>query len=44
MMVDKIASWVAKTQNDAIEGKTLPIVAVITKVRKIQSARENRPF
>ena len=34
MMVDKIASWAAKTQNDAIEDKTLPIVAVIDKSEK----------
>ena len=34
MMVDKIASSAAKMQNDAIEDKTLPIVAVIDKFEK----------
>ena len=34
MMVDKIASSAAKMQNDAIEDKTLPIVAVIDKLEK----------
>ena len=34
MMVDKIASSSAKMQNDAIEDKTLPIVAVIDKSEK----------
>ena len=34
MMVDKIASSAAKMQNDAIEDKTLPIVAVIDNFEK----------
>ena len=34
MMIDKIASSAAKMQNDAIEDKTLPIVAVIGKSEK----------
>ena len=33
-MVDKIASWAAKMQNDAIGDRTLPIVAVIDKSEK----------
>ena len=46
MMVDKIAATSAKMQNEAIEDKTLPIVAVVDKSEKykvhVQSAPDDK--